>query len=105
MSEPKAPKRPSNPRIRAQVYGLAALYVAYLLYQIVKPYLTHDPYDSPTTGEFILGVVVLGGGAVFLALMSWKMYKTPMPEEPEEAEEALPESGEEDEDNQGESED
>lgn len=92
MSGPKAPKGPVNPRIRAHVYGLAALYLAYLLYQIAKPYLTHDPY-GPTTGQFILGVVLLGSGAVFLALMSWKMYKAPLPEEPEED---PPESGEED---------
>lgn len=97
MSKPKAPKGPVNPRVRANVYGLAALYLAYLLYQIAKPYLTHDPYDSPTTGQFILGAVVLGGGAVFLGLMSWKLFKAPLPEEPEDAETALPESGEEDE--------
>ena len=96
MSGPKAPKRPANPRIRANIYSVAALYVAYLLYLIAKPYLTHDPY-GPTKSEFIFGVVVLGGGTVFLALMAWKMFKTPMPEEPEEAgEEALPEDTEED---------
>lgn len=94
MSGPK--KGPVNPRARASVYGLAALYLAYLFYQIAKPYLTRDPY-GPTTGQFILGVVVLGGGAVFLGLMSWKMFKAPLPEEPEELEEALPKSGEEDE--------
>lgn len=87
---------PNNSRIRGHVYGLAALYLAYLLYQLAKPYLTHDPY-GPTTGQFLLGTVILGGGAVFLGLMSWKMYKTPPPEEPEEPEEALPESDEEDE--------
>lgn len=96
MSEPKTPKGPSNPRMRGHVYSLAALYLAYLFYQIAKPYLTHDPYDSPTTGQFILGAVILGGGAVFLGLMAWKMYKIPLPEDPEEAENALPENGEED---------
>ena len=84
MSKPRAPKGPVNPRVRANVYGLAALYLAYLLYQIAKPYLTHDPY-GPTTLQFILGVVILGGGAAFLALMSWKMFKAPQPEEPEES--------------------
>lgn len=98
MSGPKAPKRPSNPRVRANIYSVAALYVAYLLYQTAKPYLTHDPY-GPTKGEFILGMIVLGSGTVFLALMAWKMFKAPMPEEPDEVagEEALPEDIEEDE--------
>lgn len=90
MFKSKDPKGPVNPRVRANVYGLAALYLAYLLYQIAKPYLTRDPY-GPTTGQFVLGLVVLGGGAVFLGLMSWKMFKAPPPEGPEEAE-----SGEED---------
>lgn len=96
MSKPKAPKGPVNPRVRANVYGLAALYLTYLLYQIAKPYLTRDPY-GPTTTQFLLGLVILGGGAVFLGLMSWKLFKAPLPEEPEDAETALPESGEEDE--------
>lgn len=96
MSEPKAPKGPVNPRVRANLYGLAALYLAYLFYQIAKPYLTHDPY-GPTTAQFLLGAAVLGGGAVFLGLMSLKMFRTPLPEEPEEAEDALPEGGEEEE--------
>lgn len=94
MSGPKAPKRPINPRVRANVYALAALYLVYLLYQIARPYLTRDPY-GPTAFQFFLGLAVLGGGTVFLGLMAWKMYKTPLPEEPEEdaGEEALPEHG------------
>lgn len=91
MSGPKAPKGPINPNVRANIYALAALYLIYLFYQIAKPYLTHDPY-GPTTNQFLLGAVVLGGGAVFLGLTAWKMYKAPQPEEP--AEDAiLPEDG------------
>jgi len=94
MSEPKAPKGPVNPRTRANIYALAALYLAYLFYQIAKPYLTHDPY-GPTTNQFLLGTVVLGGGAVALGFLAWKMYKAPLPEdEPveEAAEEEQPEA-------------
>lgn len=99
MSKPKVPKEPVNPRVRANVYGLAALYLIYLFYQIAKPYLTRDPY-GPTTNQFLLGLVVLGGGAAALGLLAWKMYKTPLPEETEACdgeEAALPESTEEDE--------
>lgn len=98
MSKPKAPKGPINPRVRANVYALAALYLVYLFYQIAKPYLTHDPY-GPTAGQFTLGAVVLGGGAAALGFLAWKMFKAPLPEEPEEEDAALrPEAeGEEDE--------
>ncbi|WP_295750447.1 hypothetical protein [uncultured Oscillibacter sp.] len=81
----KTPKRPANPRVRANVYALAALYLAYLFYQIAKPYLTHDPY-GPTRFQFLLGLVILGGGAVLLGFLAWRMYKSPMPEEPQESE-------------------
>lgn len=78
----KEPKRPLNPKVRANVYALAALYLVYLFYQIAKPYLTRDPY-GPSTLQFALGAVVLGGGAVVLGLLAWKMYKAPLPEEEE----------------------
>ena len=94
MSKPKAPKGPINPRVRANVYALAALYLVYLFYQIAKPYLTRDPY-GPTSFQFTLGAVVLGGGAAVLGLLAWKMFKAPLPEDPEEP--ALPEEAEEDE--------
>lgn len=100
MSKPKEPKKPFNPRVRANVYALAALYLVYLFYQIAKPYLTHDPY-GPTTFQFALGAVVLMGGAAGLGLLAWKMFKAPLPEDPEEEDPALPEAeedeGEEDE--------
>ena len=80
MSKPKAPKGPINPRVRANVYALAALYLVYLFYQIAKPYLTRDPY-GPTAFQFALGAVVLGGGAAVLAVLAWRMYKVPPPED------------------------
>lgn len=87
--EPKEPRRPINPRTRGNIYAVAALYLAYLFYQIAKPYLTHDPY-GPTPLQFALGVVILGGGAAALGFLAWRMYKVPLPEEPEEPD-ALPE--------------
>lgn len=102
MSNPKAPKRPTNPKARANVYALAALYLAYLFYQIAKPFLTRDPY-GPTAFQFALGAVVLGGGAAGLGFFAWRLYKAPLPEEedaprPEDEEEgALQPEAEEDE--------
>ena len=42
-----------------------------------------DPY-GPTSFQFTLGAVVLGGGAAVLGLLAWKMFKAPLPEDPEE---------------------
>jgi len=105
MSKPKTPRGPINPRVRGNLYGLAALYLVYLLYQIARPYLTRDPY-GPTALQFYLGLAVLGGGAAVLGFLAWKMYKAPLPEEPEEsdalleeeAEDSLEDSGEDEED-------
>lgn len=101
MSKPNSQKKPADPRTRANLYALAALYLAYLFYKIAWPYLTHDPY-GPSGTEFLIGTVVLGGGAVVLAYLSWRMFKVPRPETPEESPEdgeALPEeAGENEED-------
>lgn len=86
-NEPKEPKPPVSPRARGNLYGLGALYLAYMFYQIAKPYLTRDPY-GPTTVQFVLGLVILGGGAAALAFLAWRMYKVPEEDaaSPEEAE-------------------
>lgn len=94
MSKREDPRPPVNPRTRASLYGMAALYLAYLYYKIAQPFLTRDPY-GPTALQFALGTVILGGGAVALGLLAWKIYKTPVPEELPEEEVALPEEGEE----------
>lgn len=56
----KEPPPPANPRVKASIYGMAALYVLYLYYKIAAPYLTKDPY-GPSTLQFVLGTVLLGG--------------------------------------------
>lgn len=90
MSKQKEPRRPADPRMRSNIYGLGALYLLYLYYQIAKPFLTRDPY-GPTVGQFALGTAVLLGGAAALGYLSWRMRKVPLPEEdPEEMEEAPP---------------
>lgn len=87
MSKREDGRPPVNPRGRSSLYGLGALYLAYLYYQIARPFLTRDPY-GPTALMFGLGTVILGGGAIALGLLAWKMYKTPLPEEPMEEESA-----------------
>lgn len=89
MSKQKESRPPMNPRVRSNLYGLGALYLVYLYYQIARPFLTRDPC-GPTAGQFALGTLILGGGAVALGFLSWRMRKIPLPEEetdsiPEEA--------------------
>ena len=71
----KEPPPPANPRVKASVYGMAALYGLYLYYKIAAPYLTKDPY-GPSTLQFVLGTVLLGGGGIVLAVLAWKMYQS-----------------------------
>lgn len=73
---------PVDPKFRSGIYGMAALYLAYLFYQIARPYLTGDPY-GPTRNQFLLGAVILGGGAVVLGIVAWKVARAPRPETPE----------------------
>lgn len=90
-------ERPTaDPRFRSGLYGMAALYLVYLLYQIARPYLTGDPY-GPTRNQFLLGVVILGGGAVFLGIVAWRLAHAPQPETPSPEENAGEDETEEDE--------
>lgn len=75
MAKPNAPRGPT-PKARAGLYAMAAFYLAYLFWQLAKPLLTGAP-DAPPPLALGLGTVILGGGAVFLALLAWRLYKTP----------------------------
>lgn len=107
MSEKnKRPKREFRPQSHAVIYLIALFYVCYLLYRIVSRAVAGGA-DAPTALELILGIVILGGGAVLLVIMAWRMCHIEPPsgeeeqkalpqEEPEEAwEEAEDEAWEE----------
>ena len=63
MAKPETPRGPGNPRVRAGFYGMAALYLAYLYYQLAEPFFKGDPTGPPLLA-FGLGTVVLGGGTL-----------------------------------------
>lgn len=70
----KEPEEQANPRIRSTIYAMAALYLLYMYVKMAWPFLTKDPY-GPTQLQFVLGTVILGGGGIALAVLSWRMYQ------------------------------
>ena len=66
---------PRNPNSTVAFRLLAVGYITYLAYSIVKMYLEGGP-EAPSVTALILGVLFLGGGAVFLAVLTYKEWKT-----------------------------
>ena len=69
--EKQTPRNPSN-TVAFRV--LAIGYVSYLCFNLVKLYQAGGP-DAPSLTALILGLAVLGGGAVFLAILSYREWK------------------------------
>ena len=70
-NEDAAPRNPSNV---VMFRVLAVGYVAYLCIQMVKTYTEGGP-DAPSLPMLIGGIAILGGGALFLAILTYKEYK------------------------------
>ena len=81
-----APSRQS----RAGLYAMCGLYLGYLFFQLIDPYFTPGA-SRPELHVLVLGAVILGGGALALLVLAWRIYWTPAPPDPEEA---LPEEAE-----------
>lgn len=89
MAKRERPERPAPSRqSRAGLYAMCGLYLGYLLLQLLDPYFTPGA-PRPALHMLVLGVVVLGGGALALLLLAWRIYWTPASRDTEEA--ALPE--------------
>ena len=70
-NEQRAPRSPGN----VLIFRLLAVgYVGYLCVQMVQTYLQGGP-DAPSLTMLIAGIAVLGGGAIFLAVLTYKEYK------------------------------
>ena len=76
MNDKRVDFRKLNDAKRGLMFrGLGIGVVLYwLIKDIVLPYLAGGE-GAPTLGQLILGIAVLGGGAIFIALISWKAYK------------------------------
>ena len=72
-STPNNDQPPANPNNRVAFRVLAVGYVAYLCIQLVQLYLQGGP-DAPSLTLLILGIVVLGGGAAFLGIATYKEW-------------------------------
>lgn len=85
----KTPFQPGN--LRGHIYLLAAGYLVYLIYEIVRDCLGRGGADALEIG----GVILLTAGAALLGFFSWRQYHTPpvfdeAPEENPALEEAEP---------------
>ena len=70
--EKQPPRNPSN----IVAFRLLAIgYVAYLCINIVKLYIAGGP-EAPSVLALVLGIAVLGGGAAFLGVITYKEWKT-----------------------------
>lgn len=69
---------PRNPSNTIAFRLLAVGYVAYLCVNIVKLYIAGGP-DAPSLTALILGIVLLGGGAIFLAFLTYREWKVAKP--------------------------
>ena len=74
-AEKQPPRNPSN---TVMFRLLAVGYVAYLCIQMVKTYTEGGP-DAPSLTMLIGGIAVLGGGALFLAWLTYKEWKRNKP--------------------------
>ena len=68
----KPPRNPSN----VIMFRLLAIgYVGYLLANMIKLYTEGGP-EAPSLTVLIVGIVVLGGGCLYLAFISYREWKT-----------------------------
>lgn len=65
---------PRNPSNLVAFRLLAIGYVSYLCVNMVKLYIEGGP-EAPSLTTLILGLAVLGGGVIFLALLSFREWK------------------------------
>ncbi|MCD8189447.1 MAG: hypothetical protein LUD78_04385 [Clostridiales bacterium] len=88
----KKQKHSFSPGAHGTVYLLGALYLAYLLVTFLQEAYKGGE-DAPSLPLLIVGVLVLGGGLIFLCLMAWNMSRVqPEPTEDGEAELSEPET-------------
>jgi TRAP-type C4-dicarboxylate transport system permease small subunit len=74
------PKKEFRPQAHATIYLIAIIYLGYLLFQLVRSALAGGS-GAPTTVQLIAGILLLGGGMVFLGFLAWRMSRIQPKEE------------------------
>ena len=72
--EANSDQPPRNPNNTVAFRILAIGYISYLCVNIIKLYNAGGP-DAPSLTALVLGIVVLGGGAAFLGVLTYKEWK------------------------------
>ena len=72
--EASSDQPPRNPNNTVAFRVLAIGYISYLCINIIKLYNAGGP-DAPSLTALVLGIAVLGGGAAFLAVMTYQEWK------------------------------
>lgn len=86
--------RPKNPDAYFGFKLLASGYLLYLTWDIIKMYLAGGE-DQPSVPLLIFSVLFLGGGAIWIAISSFNMWRRHKKEMAEEAAQAALEEAEE----------
>lgn len=83
--------RPGNPDTYFFFRLLAAGYLLYLVYDMFRLYREQGE-DAPSLALMIGGALLLGGGAIWIAVISWKQWRAYKKEQESEAAELLHEA-------------
>ena len=67
-------KQPRNMQTTLMIRVLAVGYILYMLYNIVKSYFAGGA-DAPSLTLLLVAILVLGGGSLWVAVVTWKDYK------------------------------
>lgn len=73
-SDEEVKQAPRNPSNTVAFRVLAVGYVGYLCVNMIKLYIEGGP-DAPSLIGLIAGIAVLGGGALFLAFITYREWK------------------------------
>ncbi len=67
-------RRAGNASRALLVHLMGAGLVLYWLYQIIRDFVKGGP-EAPSVGLLIVAILILGGGSIAVALMSYRNYK------------------------------
>lgn len=66
--------QPRSMQTTLMIRVLAVGYILYMLYNIVKSYFAGGA-DAPSLTLLLVAILVLGGGSLWVAVVTWKDYK------------------------------